>query len=48
MSTNQINTEFSPLQETAINTAFADIDTNFPFAINLTIAERGSIPNIDN
>jgi len=48
MSTNQINTEFSPLQEAAINTAFADINTNFPFAVNLTKDERSSIPNIDN
>src|SRR3990172_5341317 len=48
MSTNQINNEFTPLQETGINTAFADIDTNFPFAVNLTKDERGSIPNIDN
>ncbi|HLG36467.1 MAG TPA: hypothetical protein VI757_16435 [Bacteroidia bacterium] len=48
MSTNQINIEFSPLQETAINNDFADIDTNFPFAVNLTKDERGSIANIDN
>lgn len=48
MPTNQINNEFSPLQETAINTAFTSIDTNFPFAVNMTKDERSSTPNIDN
>ena len=48
MPFNQINIEFTPLQETAINNDFADIDTNFPFAVNMTKGERGSTPNIDN
>jgi len=48
MATNQISIEFTPAQETGINTAFADIDTNFPFAVNMTKDERGSVPNIDN
>jgi len=48
MPLNKIDITFTAPQETAINDAFADINTNFPFAQNLTNDEKKQYPTIDN
>jgi len=48
MPTNKINISFTTLQMTAITGAAATINTNMPFAINLTEQERQDTPNIEN
>lgn len=45
---NKIDITFTPAQETAINTAVGDINTNFPFAQNLTSDEKAQYPTTDN
>src|SRR5436190_260442 len=48
MATNTINISFTVPQLTAMIAAAASANTNFPFAINLTVTERNSTPNIEN
>lgn len=48
MPLNKIDITFTAPQDTAITGAFATIDTNFPFAQNLTEAEKLANPSIDN
>jgi hypothetical protein len=48
MPLNKIDITFTAPQETAIGTAIADLNTNFPFAQNLTNAEKKQYPTTDN
>ena len=48
MATNTINITFTVPQLAAMIAAAASANTNFPFAINLTVTERNSTPNIEN
>ncbi len=48
MPVNKIDITFTAAQVTAINGAIATIISNIPFAQNLTLAERDSVPNIQD
>lgn len=48
MPINKLNITFTPAQELAIKNALIAIDTNFPFAQNLTDGEKKENPTIDN
>ena len=48
MPTNQLDIKFTAAQMTAIKDAAATVNTNFPFAVNLTKSERTSLPNIES
>ena len=48
MPLNKIDITFTAPQEAAINTAISDINTNFPFAQNLTEDEKKQYPTTDN
>ena len=48
MPINKLDIAFTDPQNVAINKAFDDINTNFPFAQNLTEAEKLQNPSINN
>jgi hypothetical protein len=48
MPLNKIDITFTVPQETAIGTAITDLNTNFPFAQNLTNDEKKQYPTTDN
>ena len=47
LSNNRMNIIATPAQITAVKTALQTINTNLPFLVGLTIAERVSLPAID-
>lgn len=48
MPLNRLDIIFTDPQNTAINGAFTTIDTNFPFAQNLTEDEKLQYPSVNN